>query len=199
MTADKVGRIRLRDHLRSLDETALYGDQLDASDFPGISDHHEVPAYVPMPRQLTIALCIGPSGTISHFHKDYHYEVPFLRNENCFVQICGKKQFVLVPPEYDDCMSVAGSDSTNVKSEILLNTWDRRKHRRTPAMPQEARGAIALIRLAARRIDAHRAGTAFAKCQSRMPKPNAKCRNVGTPECRNDNGNRNHRATRYSP
>ncbi|WP_437755162.1 cupin-like domain-containing protein [Sorangium sp. So ce1389] len=130
VTADKVGHIRLRDYLRSLDSTELYGDQLEASDFPRISDYYEVPKYVPMPRQLTIALWIGPSGTISHFHKDYYYQIPFLRNENCFVQICGKKQFVLVPPEYDDCMSVAGSDSTNVKSEILLNTWDRAKHPR---------------------------------------------------------------------
>ncbi|WP_434044111.1 MULTISPECIES: cupin-like domain-containing protein [Sorangium] len=121
MTADKVGRIRLRDYLRSLDATTLYGDPLDASDFPTISTYYEVPKYVPMPRQLTIALWVGPSGTISHFHKDYYYEIPFLRNENCFVQICAKKQFVLVPPAYDDCMSVAGSDNTNVKSEILLN------------------------------------------------------------------------------
>ncbi|WP_080682627.1 cupin-like domain-containing protein [Sorangium cellulosum] len=128
--AEKVGRVRLRDYLRSLDATDAYGDQLEASDFRGISGYYEVPAYVPMPRQLTVALWVGPSGTIAHFHKDYYYQIPFLRNENCFVQICGKKQFVLVPPAYDDCMCTASSDSTNVKSEILLNAWDRATHPR---------------------------------------------------------------------
>jgi hypothetical protein len=83
-------------------EGGLYLDQFPLQEFPELAKDFSVPAYCPADRIVLPHLWIGPGTTVLSFHKDNHN--PLVQLDNIFVQIRGRKRFILASPDNDDFM-----------------------------------------------------------------------------------------------
>jgi hypothetical protein len=83
-------------------EGGLYLDQFPLSRLPALYEDFSVPAYCKPDREVIPHLWLGPGTTVLSFHKDN--QNPLVQIDNIFVQICGRKRFILASEMNDPFM-----------------------------------------------------------------------------------------------
>lgn len=79
--------------------------------FPELAADFETPVYCPRNRRVVTNLWLGPSGTVQPLHKDNHN--PLAVVNNIFVQIFGRKRFLLISGDQDALVYQRGPHQTD--------------------------------------------------------------------------------------
>jgi lysine-specific demethylase 8 len=91
---------RILDNYRM--DGGLYLAQFSLMELPGLAKDFSVPPYCHPDRIVLPHLWLGPGTTVLSFHKDNHN--PLVQINNIFVQIRGRKRFILASPDNDAMM-----------------------------------------------------------------------------------------------
>lgn len=91
---------RILDNYRM--DGGLYLDQFPLHELPELAGDFSIPPYCRADRIVLPHLWLGPGTTVLSFHKDNHN--PLVQVDNIFVQIRGRKRFILAAPDNDALM-----------------------------------------------------------------------------------------------
>jgi len=101
---------------------------LPVEKLPGMAEQILVPPYCPSDRHTQVLVGVGSPGTFPEFHKDNH--TPLDGRQNLLAQMVGRRQSVLVSPDFDAQMYAAPQAANDYLRSQLR--WDAPDPERFP-------------------------------------------------------------------